>query len=204
MAADLTPRPFLLRQNTFKRYLKSRPSIMLNQIHPATSAGKPGALELLTACHDRIRHFTSVVRKLAHSEGAPLREISDAANSAFRYFTVALPLHEADEEDSLRPRLLEHSTPEVHAALEAMTHQHQAIDDLIERLTLILVLLSNNPAMLPETHGELCTLSTALAEVFEGHLNLEEKAIFPSVAMTLSQSAQDALLREMQGRRKQG
>jgi iron-sulfur cluster repair protein YtfE (RIC family) len=162
------------------------------------------AVALLAACHHRIRHFTLVVGKLAHAEGSPLPEIRTAADSAYRYFTVALPLHEADEEQSLRPRLLDHSTADLAGALDAMVHQHEAIEDLLERLLPILMLVANNPAKLPDAHGELCTLSKALAEVFQGHLELEEKVIFPAVQEKLSQDAQDGILLEMQERRKQG
>lgn len=177
---------------------------MLHGITPARSAGRENAVDLLISCHDRIRHFMSVVRKLAHAEGSPLREISGAADSAYRYFTVALPLHEADEEESVRPRLEEHGSTEARSALEAMTHQHQAIDDLVERLMPLLLLLSHNPAQLPELHGELCTLSTALSDIFQRHLELEEKHIFPALETALSLESRDALLGEMQQRRKQG
>jgi iron-sulfur cluster repair protein YtfE (RIC family) len=178
---------------------------MLNKISPLNSGTKPeSAVHLLTGCHDRIRHFTAIVRKLAHAEGSPLNEISGAADAAYRYFTVALPLHEADEEESVRPRLLENSTPEIAAALDAMTYQHQAIDDLIERLMPVLVLLSNNPAKLLDAHGELCKLTTTLSELFEGHLKLEEEILFPALASALSAQAQSALLAEMQTRRQQG
>jgi len=156
--------------------------------------------DLLVGCHDRIRHFTSVVRKLAHAEGSPETEISAAAESAYRYFTISLPLHEADEEQSVRPRLLEKGSGEVRAAVEAMTHQHQAIDDLLERMLPLLTLLSNHPAKLPEAHAELCGLSKALDEVFAGHLELEEKVLFPAIPA----ESQNEMLREMKQRRKQG
>jgi iron-sulfur cluster repair protein YtfE (RIC family) len=178
---------------------------MLNQIALRDSSSKPeSALELLTSCHDRIRHFTSTIGKLAHSEGSELEEIRIAAGAAHRYFSVALPLHEADEEESLRPRLLEGGAAEIAAALDAMMHQHQAIDDLIERLLPLLTLLSNNPAKLPELHGELCTIAKALSEMFGGHLDLEERAIFPAMTTNLSEEARAQVLAEMRERRKQG
>jgi iron-sulfur cluster repair protein YtfE (RIC family) len=178
---------------------------MLHEITSSNSRTQPeSAVDLLTGCHNRIRHFTAILRKLAHAEGSPLDEISSAADSAYHYFTVALPLHEADEEESVRPRLLKNATPEIRAALDAMTHQHEAIDDLIERLMPVLVLVSNTPAKLLDAHGELCKLSTTLAELFAGHLKLEEEVLFPALASSLSVQAQSALLVEMQTRRQQG
>ena len=178
---------------------------MLQAIKPLNAAAKKEtAVDLLVGCHDRIRHFTSVVSKLAHAEGTAVLEISTAAQSAYRYFTVSLPLHEADEEESLRPRLHQLGKPQVTAALHAMTHQHHAIDDLVERMLPLLTLLSNNASKLPELHGELCTVAKALDEVFQGHLDLEEKVLFPAIVSELSVDSQGEMLREMQERRNQG
>lgn len=161
------------------------------------------AVELLIACHQRIRHFTSMLRKLAHAEGATPAEISSAADAIYRYFSVALPLHEADEEESVRPRL-ESGSEKVVGALAAMTHQHQTVDELVERVLPILVMLSNNPAKLPEAHAELCSIAKALEEVFVGHLALEEEVIFPALRTELPAEALAGVLGEMQERRKQG
>jgi hemerythrin-like domain-containing protein len=177
---------------------------MLLGIKSLNAPAKPETtVDLLVGCHDRIRYFTSVVSKLAHAEGSASPEISAAAQSAYRYFTISLPLHEADEEESLGPRLQELGKPHITAALDAMTHQHHAIDDLVERMVPLLTLLSNNPAKLPELHGELCTISKSLTEVFQGHLELEENVLFPAIVSELSAGSQDDILREMQGRRKQ-
>ena len=73
---------------------------MLNQISPAKTPRNTteDAVELLTGCHDRIRHFTSVAVKLAHAQGATRDEIGNAAGAVHRYYCVSLPLHEADED----------------------------------------------------------------------------------------------------------
>jgi len=79
---------------------------MLNQISPAkTQPTNEDAVDMLIGCHQRIRHFTGVAIKLAHAQGATPEEVTQAAAGAHRYYTVSLPLHEADEEDTLRPRL---------------------------------------------------------------------------------------------------
>src|SRR5277367_1784317 len=109
---------------------------MLNQISPLTSSlpNTEGAVDLLTSCHQRIRHFTAVAVKLAHAQGAPAQEIAQAAAAVHRYYTVSLPLHEADEEQTLRPRLDSIADERLRHALLAMSDQHLAIDDLLERL----------------------------------------------------------------------
>lgn len=179
---------------------------MLNQIKPARTPNQPpeDAVDLLLSCHDRIRHFSATAAKLAHAQGADSDEIRRTAAGVSRYFSVSLPLHEADEEDTLRPRLDALGDERIHHALAAMHDQHQAIDELVERLLPPLELVERNPANLDQAGGELCAIGKALEEIFAAHLKLEEDVIFPSVRERLPAPEQAAMLREMQVRRQQG
>ncbi len=171
---------------------------------PASKSTTPS--ELLLACHQRIRHFSDVAVKLAHAHGVAENEIVQAAAGLHRYFTVALPLHEADENLSLHPRLRRTVPPEEPAgpAADAMLDQHQAIDELVERLVPLWELLRAAPEKLPETSGEMCALSSRLAEIFQAHLKLEEETIFPAIDRYLSAKDQADIVREMRERREQG
>jgi iron-sulfur cluster repair protein YtfE (RIC family) len=162
--------------------------------------------ELLLACHQRIRHFSGVAVKLAHAHGVDEKEIVQAAAGLHRYFTVALPLHEADENLSLHPRLRRAVPPQELAgpAADAMLDQHQAIDELVERLVPLWLLLKSAPEKLPETSAEMCALSSRLNDLFQAHLKLEEETIFPAMDKYLSASDQAEIVREMQERRQQG
>lgn len=179
---------------------------MLNQITPARPTHEPpeDAVDLLLGCHQRIRHFTLVAVKLAHSQGATSDEIRQAAAGVRRYYSVSLPLHEADEENTLRPRLDAVADGSVRHALFAMADQHQAIDELIERLLPLLTLAEDDPDKLPEVAGEMCSITHALDEVFRAHLQLEEEVIFPAIRQLLPESTSAAMLAEMQQRRRQG
>jgi hemerythrin-like domain-containing protein len=179
---------------------------MLNQIASLNSqqSKTEDAVDLLIGCHQRIRHFTGVAAKLAHAQGAGPDEVVQAAASVHRYYSVSLPLHEADEEDTLRPRLSRLGEEKVEHALLAMHDQHQAIDDLIERLLPVLVMVRNNPDMLHAAGSELCSITRALEEMFAAHLQMEEEIIFPAIRSSLPEGEQAEMLREMQERRKQG
>lgn len=179
---------------------------MLNQISPLTSSPSKteDAVDLLTGCHQRIRHFTDVAVKLAHAQGASPDEIVRAAAAVHRYYTVSLPLHEADEEETLRPRLEAVVDQKARHALAAMSDQHLAIDELLERLLPLLVMVRNNPETLPAAGAEMCSVTKALDEVFRGHLQMEEEVIFPAIREALPESTQKDMLGEMQSRRKQG
>ena len=179
---------------------------MLNQITSPRAANQPpeSALDLLLGCHQRIRHFTATAAKLAHAQGATQDEIRMAAAGVYRYYSVSLPLHEADEEDSLRPRLVSVGSERVNHALAAMHDQHQAIDELIERLLPLLLMVERNPAAVELAGGEMCAISKALEEIFTAHLQLEEEVIFPAIDQSLPAEARAAMLSEMQARRMQG
>src|ERR1035437_6907409 len=180
---------------------------MLNQIAPLTSLqpkSPEDAVDLLVGCHQRIRHFTGVAVKLAHEQGAAPEEIAQAAAGVYRYYSVSLPLHEADEDQTLQPRLRAVADEQVRHALLAMGDQHQAIDELIERLLPLLVLVTNNPDTLTEVGGEMCSLTKALEEIFRAHLQMEEEVIFPAIRQVLPGHAREEMLREMQQRWKTG
>lgn len=179
---------------------------MLNQITQPRPSNQPpeDALDLLIGCHQRIRHFTAAATKLAHAQGASHDDIRMTAAGVSRYFSVSLPLHEADEEDTVRPRLDKLDDNRVHHTLAAMHDQHEAIDELIERLLPLLQLVERNPAALEQAGSEMCAITKALGEIFTAHLKLEEEEIFPAMRRQLPYADQAAMLQEMQSRRQQG
>lgn len=176
---------------------------MLNQISPLKSSAPKteDAVDLLTGCHDRIRHFTGAAVRLAHAQGATADDISQTAARVHRYYTVSLPLHEADEEDTLRPRLGAIADEKMSHALAAMHEQHQAIDELLERLLPLLVLVESKPGNLQAVAGEMCSITKALDEIFRAHLEMEEAVIFPAIRVALPESVRGEMLREMRARR---
>jgi hemerythrin-like domain-containing protein len=177
---------------------------MLNQISPAKSQSTTkDAVDLLTGCHDRIRHFTGVAVKLAHAQGAAADEIRQAAAGVHRYYTVSLPLHEADEEETLRPRLAAVDDEKVRHALLAMSDQHMALNDLLERLLPLLVMVRSNPETLHVAGAEMCQITRALEDMFRAHLQMEEEVVFPVIRTALTDAAQADMLCEMQERRAQ-
>ncbi len=176
---------------------------MLNQISPlASPQSQPeDAVDLLTGCHDRIRHFTGAAVRLAHAQGATAEDISLTAGRVHRYYAVSLPLHEADEEDTLRPRLAVIADEKISHALAAMHEQHQAIDELLERLLPLLVLVQSNPENLHAVAAEMCSITRALDEIFRAHLQMEEEVIFPAIRASLHEGAREEMLGEMRARR---
>lgn len=163
---------------------------------------KRDALDLLLECHGRIRNFTGVAIRLAE-ETAPGPERVAAAEALQRYFTQALPLHVADEDQALMPRLLAAGVvPEVAEALREMRRQHVEIELLLEGLVAYWAALRESPAL----HAELATTlradSRRLDTFMRAHLELEEKVIFPSIREALAAGAREELLGEIRAKRR--
>src|SRR5688572_12280939 len=80
-------------------------------------------VDMMLECHDRIRSFAALACRLANASEPSQDEIRDAAARVSRYFTEALPLHVADEEQSIVPRLTG-KNPEVDSVLQKMHGEH--------------------------------------------------------------------------------
>ncbi len=196
---------------------------MLHQIRSNVAPNREEtAREALEGCHARIRHFTEMACRLAHAHQAEPEQIQRAASEVHRYFTVALPLHEADENLSLHPRLIaalassssssetlgtsENSETSLlrrlgGPAADAMVEQHESIDQLVERLVPLCAILRSQPAKLDELSEELHQVSAALREIFTSHLEMEEKTVFPAMEQFLTEEQLKTIRQEMRQRR---
>ena len=170
---------------------------------PQQSPAPTGPLEMLQGCHVRIRHFMQLGRTLAETQGASPEEVAEAANDIFRYFTQALPLHEADENETLFPRVREAGPlgSPLRQAASAMVEQHHAIDELVAELLSLCGSLRRQPEGLPGLAQQLRHVSTALDRIFDSHLHMEETVIFPAIAQLPAEELA-AMSREMQQRRR--
>jgi hemerythrin-like domain-containing protein len=168
---------------------------------PTSKPKEQTPVDLLLACHDRIRHFAAVARRIAESVNAPLDEIADAAAVVHRYFTVAFPLHEADETLSVEPRLSV-TVPGSAATLasEQMLVQHREIDRLLAQLIPLWDALCRKPEELPEFSPRLLELSPQFEKLWDSHLRLEEETVFPAINR-LAALHQGEILQEMRERR---
>jgi len=145
-----------------------------------TTLGKPAApgdaVDLLLECHQRIRAFLDLARRLGEARGEPAEAVADAAARVHRYFTVALPLHALDEEESIAPRLRGRE-PAADAELATMTREHREHQGPLSVLVGACGWLSREPAR----HGELAAVVRGAAEEltrhFAAHLAREEEVI---------------------------
>ena len=174
---------------------------MFVNIHSAneSSSCTEDAASMLLGCHQRIRHFTEVALRLAENSATPLAERATAAQSVLRYYIEALPLHEADENDSLHPRLRRVLPEGVLAeANDAMVQQHTEIDALIAQLVPAWRELERNPE---HPQADLLQQTECLQRLWTSHLQLEEEQVIPAMRHYLSADDLRVIEAEMRARR---
>lgn len=146
----------------------------------------------LAACHERIRRFAAMAVAVATRPEAPASERAEAAAGVVRYFTIALPLHAADEDDSVGPRVRG-----VDVVLTELAREHHAHDALIAPV----VAACREIVAAPTTaRPDFAAAAAALAAAMDAHLAREEAEVFPAVA-ALSPAAQAEIRAEMLARR---
>jgi hemerythrin-like domain-containing protein len=169
---------------------------------PVSAAPKTeSATDLLLGCHQRIRHFTDVALRLATLAGATDADVASAAAAVHRYYTVGLPLHEADENETVYPRLARVAADELAAANQAMYDQHRELDALIADLVPLWAELMQHPRRLSELQPRLQPLTERLSQLWNTHLDLEEATVFPAMGGSLSAADLAAMAAEMRARR---
>jgi len=158
-------------------------------------------IDLLLDCHARIRQFTALARRLADATDAPPEQVVDAAERVARYFGVALPLHAADEEASLAPRLRGHDA-DLDRALAVMRDEHDAHDAAVAAVCAVCEALAADPSRHAALAVRLGQAADALAAHFDAHLAAEEAVVVPAARRLLDADARAAVLAEMRARRR--
>jgi hemerythrin-like domain-containing protein len=160
---------------------------------------------LLSDCHRRIEMFLGVLQGIAGVIDRPLsEENAKALDSALQYFRQAAPKHNADEEESLFPRMRRIRQPEMRSAIakvEGLEKDHRwaaPLHEEIERLGRIRLsgssLTGTEIAMFREAVDEL-------AEMYREHIRVEDEAVFPVAARLLPDADRKAIGEEMAVRR---
>lgn len=154
---------------------------------------------LLEDCHARIRYFIQLAYQAAVRTDVPPEELRQVCADVERYFIEALPLHIADEEESIAPRL--HGlSPEVDDALQQMAQEHRGHSPTLAALLRASRVVREGPKN-PEARNELAKTALRLQREFEEHLAFEESVLFPVVRTLIAQDARNLILQELRERR---
>lgn len=158
----------------------------------------PGAL--IRACHDRLRFFTGLASRLATEPSLSDAEVREAAERIHRYFTEALPHHEADEDESVAPRLRGRSA-EMDEALDRVAEEHRASAIHVERIVRMTAELAAEPGRRATLRTELRGIADTLLGFYQAHMAQEEQVVVEALERCLDSVEQQAILAEMRARR---
>lgn len=151
-------------------------------------------LELLLACHARIRRYCGGLQALCEVEPGDPR-IYTTAQACQRYFGEALALHGADEDSSVLPRLRPHLSDAQLELAQTLSAQHAEIDALTPGVLAALTEISELDAAQRRARFE------PFWALLLTHIELEESRLFSALDQ-LSAAEDQAIVREIRGRRR--
>jgi hemerythrin-like domain-containing protein len=154
-------------------------------------------LELLFACHERVRRFAGLTGRLAvhvREKGADA-EAQQAADNVLRYFEQALPRHHDDEEIDVFPALRKLRDAQVDAAIDSLLLEHESLNALWARVHPWLAQISAGRAPEAEPIG-LRDFVIGYPE----HAAHEERDVFPALARLPAEEI-ERIAAAMRGRR---
>lgn len=163
-------------------------------------------LGLLSDCHRRVEKFLGIICTVARQAhgGEMNAEQRAGLETAVRYFRKAAPMHTADEEASLFPRMRASDNPEVAAAMERideLEEGHKVADVAHERVNDLSQKWLDEQTLNEADAAELLRQAEGLVAFYEDHIALEDNVIFPLAGRTLDHATLAEVGREMAERR---
>ena len=173
------------------------------QIGASPDSGFDDPLGMLKDCHRRIEHFLHVICLVAERAlGRSLTgEETSAVQSALRYFREGGIRHTADEEESLFPRLREDPDAGNLEELGALESDHHEANELHSFVDEIYSKWITAGRMAPQDEAQLVAATRRLKSLYEAHIQVEEKFVFPRASARLSQEIIQTIGREFRRRR---
>lgn len=165
------------------------------------AAGFDQPMEMLHACHDRVRRSLQLLQRLCErvADGRIDDAVRDAARDVLRYFDQAAPHHHEDEERHVFPRVLAAAAdPALRAAVLQLQEDHLQMAARWARLRVPLAALANGQAGFED---ELTDAAEHFRGIYEAHLQAEDSLVFPRAASLLDAEAERAIGEEMAARR---
>jgi hemerythrin-like domain-containing protein len=179
---------------------------MLTQIGAKPESDFSKTLGMLSDCHKRIQYFLRDLVQLAECSRNPTLEPDRrvALERALRYFRESGPRHTADEEESLFPLLRAVKDDRLRLTwvkIERLQKDHERADEAHRIVDGIGVRWLDDGVINAEDADCLKLNLRGLSQLYEHHLAVEDKEIFPIAAAVLSANDQSEMGRQMATRR---
>lgn len=178
---------------------------MAVQIGAKPDSGFDNPLGMLQDCHRRIERFLHILCEIGKTaEGRALtHEEVQAVEAALGYFRTSGPRHNADEEDSVFPRLRASGIAEELEHVDRLEKEHEVAAHMHDSVDLLFSSWIANHELRPKDQQLLRENLDQLQAIYTEHIKLEETVVFPLAARHLSSDSIKAIGQEFQQRRKQ-
>jgi hemerythrin-like domain-containing protein len=173
------------------------------QIGAKPDSGFDDPIGMLTDCHRRIEHFLAVLVLVAdRAAGRALTsEESAAVHAALQYFHKGGQRHNADEEESLFPRLRDAARADGFNEIEGLESDHRDAGHLHEEVEKLYHSWTQSSALSRPDQAELASTTQRLKRLYDEHIRLEEQVVFPRAAKLLNQQSIREIGQEFRTRR---
>jgi len=163
-------------------------------------------LGLMSDCHRRIEKFLNILVTVAdRARGGELDSSQqEGLDVALRYFRMATPLHNADEEQSLFPRMRAVNDSRVRDALaqiQALEADHRVAEAAHAEVDRLGCRWLGQGILPVEDATRLLELIHNLRATYARHIAIEDREVFPLAAETLDSALLQQVGLEMARRR---
>jgi len=172
----------------------------LPEVPDATRCSHGSAFEILTTCHEHIQERLLVLENAGIEllDGGDLGDpIMARFGAVLAFLDVAIPIHSADEEESLFPRLRTRQPFADHPGgtpMDQMEHEHREHGDAKQELKVALV--KRDAAV-----AGRCAL--AMVKDYRDHIAKEEECLYPMAREIITdEAALSEMADEMRARRR--
>lgn len=177
---------------------------MAIQIGAKPDSGFDDPLGMLQDCHRRIERFLHILCVVAaQAAGRALNsEEAAAADAALHYFQEGGRRHNADEEESLFPRLRAAQPDASRSDLLHLEDDHRRTGQLHQQAEALFRKWMDSCALDDREQQALLSATAELQRIYTEHIRLEESTVFPHAAQVLAAADLAAIGAEFQARRK--
>ena len=174
------------------------------QIGTKPDSGFDDPIGMLVDCHRRIEHFLHILCVVVErARGRTLNaEEREAVGAALEYFRVGGKRHNADEEESLFPRLRAECPRGEADQIGGLENDHQHANEshgAVEELYRKWIAAGR---LATEEEELLASGTEQLRRLYLEHIKIEEQAVFPRAVRLLSRDAIEAMGAEFRARRR--
>ena len=176
---------------------------MAVQIGAKPDSGFDDPIGMLKDCHRRIEWFAQILSHVVdQAAGRTLTaEEKDAVEAALHYFHVGGERHNADEEESLFPRMRAACGDGAGEDLEALEGEHVQAAKLHARVEELYRVWMTAGALPQVEVEELRAATATLKQLYADHIRVEETTVFPQAAQMLNKAELAAMGTEFKARR---